>query len=97
MSVAPTREPHSEQPSGCFLPHSPIRLFFVLVVGGRKLSLDSFHSSQVTRSYRQVDVPTAEDRRHLAAVLVPATPFAATAGEDVVPITKQGSDSGTFL
>ena len=97
MSVAPTREPHSEQPSGCFLPHSPIRLFFVLVVGGSKLPLDSFHSSQVTRSYRQVDVPTAEDRRHLAAVLVPSTPFAATAGEDVVPITKQGSDSGTFL
>jgi hypothetical protein len=68
----------------CCLPISPVRLFFVVVVGGSKLLLNSFHGSQVTRSYRQVDVPTTEEKRHLAAVLVPATLIAATVREDVV-------------
>lgn len=85
------------EPRCCCLPYSPIRLFFVLVVGGRKLPLDSFHGSQVTRPYSQVDAPTTEDQRYLAALLVPATPIAATAREDIVPITQNGSDGGTFL
>jgi hypothetical protein len=91
------RDVQSEQATGCCLPYSPIRLFFVLVAGGSKLLLNSFHGSQVTRSYRQVDVPTMEDRRLLAAVWVPATLIAATAREDVVLTTPNGSDSATFL
>jgi hypothetical protein len=95
--VPKTRDPQSPEARGCCLPNSPVRLFFVLVVGGSKLPLDPFHSSQVTRSYRQVDVPTTEDQRHLAAVKVPVTPIAATAREDVDPITTNGLDSVTFL
>jgi hypothetical protein len=93
----PTRDPQTEQDRGCCLPNSPILIFFVLVVGGSKLLLDSFHGSHVTCSYRQVDVPTTEDHRHLAAVLAPVTPFAATAQEAADPITTNASDSGTFL
>jgi len=86
--VPKTRDLQSPEATGCCLPNSPVRLFFVLVVGGSKLLLNSFHGSQVTRSYRQVDVPTTEDHRHLAAVLVPATPIAATARKDVDPIQQ---------